>query len=202
MSRTPDEEILLKNVPEDGRTIGNYRLLRNLGWTEDRYWKAREKLIDSGIIATGRGKGGSVYRLVAEKPVKRPQFASQTTVPVSQTRGEIDFLLRQWGCKGIQWTDNFENGMVLLRFAWTFQKNPYMARLVLQSTQNEQENKQRHRVLLLWLKAAFNAVDAGIVKAEEVFLPFLEVKEGQTLGEITLKQLPALMSGRLLEQGK
>lgn len=201
MSRTPDEEILLRHVPNDGTTIGNLRLKKFLGWNIDRYLQTRDKLVEKGILSIGRGKGGSVYRLTPEKPTKKPRYAAQTTVPVSQSRGEIDTLLRNWCCRGIQWTDNFENGMVILRFAWPFEKNTYMARFVMQTQQGQQE----HRVLLLWLKAAFNAVEIGIIKPEEVFLPFIENKEGRTVGELIVKQLPAFICmdhSRLLERSE
>jgi hypothetical protein len=200
MSRTPDEEILLRHIPNNGETIGNLKLRKLLCWSTERYTATRDRLIDKAIIASGRGRGGSVYKLVAEKPTRRPRYAAQTTVPTSQSRDEIDKLLEKWGCKGIQWTSNFESGETLLRFAWEYQENTYMARLLLKVS-----GQQEFRILLLWLKAAFNAVDAGIIKAEEIFLPFLESRNGQTVGEMITKQLPALLTtnpSRLLEQGR
>jgi len=160
----------------------------------------------------------------------RRHFAEDTSVPVSRTRGDIDSLLRKWGCKGIQWTDQFEDGLVILRFAWLFKDNSYMARFVLKlpteaelreraidgrsynkvspnklARLQEQQGQQEHRVLLLWLKAAFNAVEAGIVKAEEIFLPFIEGKNGQTVGEAILPRLNMLLTNNpvsLLTQGE
>ena len=62
-------------IPSDGTPKGNIALLRESGLSEDEYWLLRNKLIEQGKIGKGRGKGGSVYRLVveesAEKQVKK-----------------------------------------------------------------------------------------------------------------------------------
>ena len=48
-------------LKEAGRT-GNRALRQRLGWNdEDFYWKVQGRLIESGKIAPGRGKGGSVH---------------------------------------------------------------------------------------------------------------------------------------------
>jgi len=157
------------------------------------------------------------------------RYAADTTVPVARSRGEIDSLLRQWKCKGIQWTDQFDDGIVVLRFAWAFEGNSYMTRFTIRLPSESElmkqaidgrsstkispikleklqakQGQQEHRILLLWLKAAFNAVQAGIVRAEEIFLPFLEGANGQTVSEAVLPRLALLMTdnpSRLLTQG-
>lgn len=68
-------ECLLSLVPEDGSTVGNTTLRRDLeaklkaeGFTltEDDYWAAQLALIGEGVLSKGRGKGGSVRRNVAQ----------------------------------------------------------------------------------------------------------------------------------------
>ena len=55
------EADLLKYVPSDGRGVGNARLRDDcLGWQPDLYLAVRKRLIDSGKIILGRGRGGSV----------------------------------------------------------------------------------------------------------------------------------------------
>ena len=55
------EEELLEHVPTDGRGVGNARLRDEcLGWEADLYLAIRKRLIDSGKIILGRGRGGSV----------------------------------------------------------------------------------------------------------------------------------------------
>lgn len=151
------------------------------------------------------------------------RFAEDTSVPVAKSRGEIDELLRGWGAEGVQWTDEWSAGRVTVRFVWPSGEQKYSARFSLQiptekeirtsnavmigPSWNRQVSEPRvrdalsargrreHRVLLLWLKAAFNAVDAGLVSAELIFLPFLEGKDGVTVGERALPRMEALLLG-------
>lgn len=148
------------------------------------------------------------------------RYAQDTPVPISRSRGEIDSLLRSWGADGVQWTDEWTVGKITLRFIWPKDGVKYQARFVLQLPTDEQvrtdpalrnrwgevaagkldkalaaRGKSEHRLLLLWLKAAFNAVDAGLVSAEVLFLPFLEGSDGQTVAERALPNLPHLLIG-------
>ncbi len=148
----------------------------------------------------------------------RRRFAEETTVPISKSRQEVDKLLRNWGCDGIQWTDEFSAGRVTLRFTWPHQGATYRARLTLllftdkdtcvtkRSTQarapscrrcmnrlREGRGRQEHRVLALWVKAALNAVDAGLMAAEALFLPFLEDIEERTVVEVVGPQMHELL---------
>ncbi len=147
-------------------------------------------------------------------------YAHDTTVPVARSRQEIDHLLRQWGCDGIQWTDDFRALASRLRFRWTFEGVTYAARLDVRmppdevlirefrrrptklqlDARREQRLRSLHRVLLLTIKAQLNAVEAGLVTAVETFLPFLEDGEGRTIAELAVPHLRELPggSGRLL----
>ena len=147
------------------------------------------------------------------------RYAEDTAVPISRSRGEIDTLLRAWGAQGIQWTDDFEHDRVQLRFLWPRGEQRFMARFTLHlPTRVELEpeaidrhtrrispgklqalldgrGRREHRVLALWLKAALNAVDSGLVEAETIFLPFLEDRNGHTVAEIALPKLDLLLKG-------
>lgn len=151
------------------------------------------------------------------------RYAEGTKVPIAKSRGEIDKLLRQWRAKGIQWSDDYENDCSTLRFVWVHDDTDYMARFsidlptadVLSSDAIDGRSghvsdrklkvlldargKQEHRLLLLWLKAALNAVDAGLVSAEALFLPFLEGSDGNTVAEIAVPRLKALVGGSALK---
>jgi hypothetical protein len=158
------------------------------------------------------------------------RFAEDTSVPVAKSRGEIDRLLREWGARGLQWTDDWEHGRIALKFLWRAQDGKdYMARFAVALPTDEAlreearhggrgkflaakfqrladgRGRQEHRLLALWLKAALNAVAAGIVGAETLFLPFLEDRHGQTVAEIALPRLGRLLEGgasRLLGDGR
>jgi hypothetical protein len=151
------------------------------------------------------------------------RYAQDTSVAVSKSRSEIDTLLRQWGANALQWSDDFTNGKVTLRFVWRYEEADYLARFVLELPSEEQikaqsidrrsrrysQNKfnqlvsgrgrSEHRILLLWLKAALNAVDSGIVSAETLFLPWLEGKDGRTVAEVAVPHLERLMSGSAMK---
>lgn len=61
------ETLLLARVP-DSEAIGNVSLRSQMaaqGWDEESYWAVRNRLIERGILETGRGKGGSVRRVMA-----------------------------------------------------------------------------------------------------------------------------------------
>lgn len=59
------EATLLAGIPAI-EPIGNVTLRTRLvgaGWTEELYWDIRNRLIERGLLATGKGKGGSVRRV-------------------------------------------------------------------------------------------------------------------------------------------
>jgi hypothetical protein len=62
---------LFKKVPET-ENIGNGSLRYELGWKEDLYWAIRNRLIERGVLETGRGRGGSVKRVV--QAIGEPPF--------------------------------------------------------------------------------------------------------------------------------
>jgi len=153
----------------------------------------------------------------------------KTVSPRARTRGEIDKLLRDWGSLGIQWTDDWQHDQVTVRFGWKDKTGQqYMARFAIKLPGREvlskyaidgrsgvvserklaalmdARGKQEHRLLLLWLKAALNAVEAEIIPAEALFLPFLEGRDGQTVAEVCIPRMARLLEGNaglLLPEG-
>jgi hypothetical protein len=41
-------------VPGDGSAVGNTALIRQLSWTQNRYWYARDSLLKAGVIVRAR----------------------------------------------------------------------------------------------------------------------------------------------------
>ncbi|WP_438039651.1 hypothetical protein [Sorangium sp. So ce128] len=64
MTLEAQEAALLQQVPEDGTPVGNMALMRTLRWTPLEYWPVRNRLVERGVLERGRGKGGSVYRVL------------------------------------------------------------------------------------------------------------------------------------------
>jgi type I restriction enzyme M protein len=84
---TPDQQALLQLLPQDGDTIGNGKARETLGWDEDRYTAAKDALLQAGLIATGRGRGGSIRRN-GEPHSGEP--AGTTTAPTSRKAPSSD----------------------------------------------------------------------------------------------------------------
>ncbi|QTN03160.1 site-specific DNA-methyltransferase [Ochrobactrum sp. EEELCW01] len=60
-------DLILSLTPEDGASIGNAAILARLrddlpNLTEEDYAAARDALVDEGLLAKGKGRGGSIYR--------------------------------------------------------------------------------------------------------------------------------------------
>ena len=64
--------------------------------------------------------------------------------------------------------------------------NPKTGRTVNLWTAWEQDVKEAWRALLLFIKAALESVDRGIVSVEQAFMAFLVTGNGQTLGDMAL----------------
>lgn len=141
------------------------------------------------------------------KKRKRRKAYDGTSVTISRSREEIDTLLRNWGVSGIQWEDDFECGVVNLRFRWDNEGVHYVARYQIALSSDEEleelaidgrsgkpsdkkferlkadRGRREHRLLAAFLKNVFEAVEQGVINAEAVFLPWLEDSEGRTVYE-------------------
>ncbi|MFY0992845.1 site-specific DNA-methyltransferase [Halomonas sp. C05BenzN] len=86
MSQTDAQlrELILTLVPDDGNTIGNARLLKQLSEEAGEvdkldYEQVRDGLIEEGVLGKGRGRGGSVY--LTDPPILREDPASVDMTP-------------------------------------------------------------------------------------------------------------------------
>ncbi|MBZ5625897.1 MAG: hypothetical protein LAQ69_45490 [Acidobacteriia bacterium] len=97
---------LITKLKEKGGHAGNVALQRELGWEEEAYWPIRDRLVDSGLLELGRGRGGSVS-LVTQVPLIQPNTSESVSTPVPLispqrvSEGELydpvaDVLRKQW----------------------------------------------------------------------------------------------------------
>lgn len=146
------------------------------------------------------------------------RFASQTSVPVHQSRAEIEGILRRYGADGFRsgWQDrptgrveqiDFTVNGRLVRFTlimplktdaefiWTAHKNKYQRKKRSESGQAaawEQACRQRWRALALCIKAKLEAVECKISEFESEFLAFIvDPNTGRTISEIVRPQISA-----------
>jgi type I restriction enzyme M protein len=64
---------LLAKLEELGGSVGNGRLLAELGWQDGIYENVRAKLLAEGLIKMGRGRGGSVSLTSSERQNVEPK---------------------------------------------------------------------------------------------------------------------------------
>lgn len=57
-----DEATLFNALPADGSGVTNPALRQYLRWSQDRYFVARDGLVDKGFVVRGRGRGGVIRR--------------------------------------------------------------------------------------------------------------------------------------------
>ncbi|MGV9806787.1 hypothetical protein [Micromonospora chersina] len=69
LSTLPEDECTLFNaLPTDGSSVSNPSLRQYLHWNRNRYFLARDGLVDKGLVTRGRGRGGVVRRSQPETP--------------------------------------------------------------------------------------------------------------------------------------
>lgn len=66
--------------------------------------------------------------------------------------------------------------------------NPDTGRYILALPRWEQEVKEAWRALVLLLKANLEAIDRGLLSAEQAFMAYVLLPNGQTLGDFVLPQ--------------
>lgn len=151
-----------------------------------------------------------------------------TTVSVSRSLEEIRKLLQRFGASEFSFYEGFENegdGEEIMAVNFKYKKYPVMFKLNIdylteawleeapwtyrrRLSKREYEAKIREqvkptamRILANHLKALFNAVEAGLVTFEEIFLAkFVVLQKGKppmTLGEHMIPVLGEMVEGRL-----
>lgn len=64
-----DKQKLLDTLRDLNGAASNAAVQKALRWSnEDRYWNARNSLIEAGVLTTGRGRGGSVRLIGLDAP--------------------------------------------------------------------------------------------------------------------------------------
>jgi len=128
-------------------------------------------------------------------------YAKGTTVSVSSSQMEIARTLERYkvhtyafGARPGQAMVEFELAGLPIRLAVPLpdkparQKgpSPETGRTVDLWTRWEQDVKECWRALLLLIKANLEAIERGIVKADQAFMAYLITNDGRTLGEVVL----------------
>lgn len=112
---------ILKELPKDGTAVGNMSLRERVAERleskvgEDDYFAARDELLANGRVALGKGRGGSVRRVVDEAPAltlepqevpqdakaPKPKQSSMTLAQARQAKAEVKARKSDDGAKVI-----------------------------------------------------------------------------------------------------
>lgn len=132
-------------------------------------------------------------------------YMGTTVISAAKTLANINELLSQAGAVRIMQTYDGFGGVTGLTFAldidgqqWPFSVPARIEPVfeILQSKRpprtrekNEERDRQQAvrvawRMILRWLEAQIALIETGMVKTQEVFLPYLRVKGGQTMFEV------------------
>lgn len=114
----------------------------------------------------------------------KPLFASETKVPVSQSRDEIERVLRKYGATAFMYGADQEAAIV----GFQAQDRNVRFRLPMPSRKLSEKDfaqaeRQRWRALLLCIKAKLEAVASGITTFEDEFLAHIVLPGNVTVGE-------------------
>lgn len=122
---------------------------------------------------------------------RQPLFAQGTKVPVSQTRFELETLLKRYGA------DQFLIGVEVGRAVVGFRIKGIQVKITLSlpkgtSAKDQKEERRLWRALLLVIKAKLEACHSGIAVLEDEFLAYTVMADGQTVGAWVRPQIAAM----------
>ncbi|MEV6597575.1 hypothetical protein AB0M36_11995 [Actinoplanes sp. NPDC051346] len=91
-----DQQALFLALPPDGTAASNPTLQKKLGWDSDRYFHARDALVDATLIVRGRGRGGVVRRVATDSPAEERTVAVvvETTSDVATTAATVEAVIK------------------------------------------------------------------------------------------------------------
>lgn len=114
-------------------------------------------------------------------------YASETRVPVSKTRLEIETLLTKHKCEAfaIAYADQPRK----VRIEFQMKRRRIRFELPLPPQGRDQQERARWRGLLLAIKAKLDSVERGIETFDEAFLAHVVMPDGRRFGEISVPQL-------------
>jgi hypothetical protein len=119
---------------------------------------------------------------------KVPRFAERTSVPVGQTRAQLETLLRRYGAD--QMLVGWRDGAAVVGF----RIKGLQIKLTLQLPTGddraaEAETKRLWRSLLLVVKAKLEACNSGIAVLEDEFAAYVVMPNGSTFGDWARPQI-------------
>ncbi len=143
------------------------------------------------------------------------RYAKQTTVSVSKSVEELKKIIRQYGGGEIVYAESeemaaigFKKGERSIKYQislppkddklYTHTESKGLERHPVDAHKLwERDCRQRWRVLVLLVKATFEAIENGLMSFEQAFMSSIVMRNGQTLGDRFLPELD-----KVIETGK
>lgn len=127
-------------------------------------------------------------------------YASQTRVPVDQTRREIESTLQRYGASGFAYGWEADRAVILFRMADRHVK--FVLTMpdakAMGAERAAKEARRRWRALLLVIKAKLEACASGIAVFDDEFLAHIVMPDGSTVGDKLRPQIEsAYKSGKM-----
>lgn len=134
------------------------------------------------------------------------KYAENTTVPVDKSRAEIEKTLQRYGADQFLYAWGNEQAMIGFRFNGRnyklliplpdrkdFAQTPTGRGRKMEDAMKawEQACRQRWRALALWVKAVLEITETGVISAEEAFMAWTALPNGQTVGQFIEPQIEA-----------
>jgi hypothetical protein len=142
------------------------------------------------------------------------KYVERTTVSPEQRRGEIERTLARYGATAFGYATTQTQAQVVFELGgrrmrldvalpdatdkqFTYlPKTPWMKRSDAEAAKlYQQAVRQRWAALSLWIKAQCEAIDSGVVTAEQAFLGWVVLPDGHTLAEKIAPSLEAAYAG-------
>lgn len=109
-SQAGDSAKLLALLPDDGTPRPNAELRRQLGFSEDVYWRVRNELLDEGKVVKSRGRGGRTALAVTEDDtpanvsiVRGWMVATISGGALVVLVGAVVYAVASWGSERFIW---------------------------------------------------------------------------------------------------
>lgn len=153
----------------------------------------------------------------------RRKYAEGTEVSIGRSRDEIENTLERFGASGQLWLRDNEREVVTIGFKCEERTYKFTIRLpplgdfrttpsgrwertdIQAKNAQDAETRRRFRSLANYIKAILDAIDTGIIEAEEALMPYLVLHSGETVYERVQLQLKDGFSvdlSRVLPEGK
>lgn len=117
------------------------------------------------------------------------RYAVDTKVPASQSRHEIEMLLKKYGA------DSFGYAQEETTVTIGFRTNGRMLKFRVEMPDEKSRAKQyrqRWRALLLCIKGKLESVASGIEQFDEAFMANIVTPDGKTVGQVSLPHIKTM----------